>query len=397
MGIKTAQITAVLVAPNRQMAEQFVRSTAKSRTFQIAAELTAYPTPQALESKIRQTRAEVVLLDVATNLDTAAELIRSAGAMQPPVHVIGLHTHNDSEAILRSLRFGACEFLYAPFEVSIQEAAISRIQKILQPSAGTDHENGKVVAFASVKPGSGATTLAVQTSYALRRSTGRRVLLADFDLLAGMAGFYVKVQHERSIIDVLRHDGRIDVELWSAATADADGVDVLPAPELPYSEPADQRRLNEVLDYARSAYTWSVVDLPSIFHRASLMTAAEADRTFLVSTPELASLHLASRAVKLMSQLGVDTKKFQVLINRMDERTELNTTDLSKLFGCKVDTSLPDDKLGIQRVVTLGCPLETDSTLGRAIDGLAVKLMGAVPRAVKPGRAAWTHLALSEG
>ena len=396
MANKTAQIVAVLVAPNRQISEQFLRSTAKSRAFEIAAELTAYPTAQALESKVRQTRAEVVLLDVATNLDTAADLIRAAAALQPAVHVIGLHTHNDSEAILRSLRFGACEFLYAPFEVSIQEAAITRIQKLLQPETASEREHGKVVAFASVKPGSGATTLAVQTAYALRRSTGRRVLLADLDLLAGTAGFYVKVQHDYSILDILQHEGRIDADLWSSATVDADGVDVLPAPELPYADPCDQQRVSEILQYARGAYDWAIVDMPTIFHRLSLMTASEADRTFLVSTPELASLHLASRAVKLMTQLGVETSKFQVLINRRDDRTELNTNDLSKLFGCKVDTSLPEDRLGIQRVVTLGCPIDSDSSLGKAIDGLAGKLKAIVPDEMRE-RTGWGRLAPTLG
>jgi hypothetical protein len=71
------------------MAEQFVSSTAKTRAFDIVADLHSYPTAQALESKLRQLRPEVVLLDVASNLDTAAELIRHATALTPSVHIIG--------------------------------------------------------------------------------------------------------------------------------------------------------------------------------------------------------------------------------------------------------------------------------------------------------------------
>ena len=110
------------------------------------------------------------------------------------MHVIGLHTNNDSDAILRSLRYGASEFLYALFDVSIQEAAISRIQKLLQPSGG-ERESGKVVVFSSAKGGSGASTLAMQTASALRRASGKRVLLADFDLMAGSLGFYLNLEH----------------------------------------------------------------------------------------------------------------------------------------------------------------------------------------------------------
>ena len=119
----------------------------------------------------------------------------------------------------------------------------------------------------------------------------------------------------------------------------------------------------------------------------SLLAATESDRAFLVSTPELASLHLARRAVKLLSQIGMDLQKFQVLINRMVSRDELNVGDLTKLFDCRVDTSLPDDKLGVQRVVTDGRPMEPDTDLGRAVDSLAGKMLNALPdRKQGPGQ-----------
>src|SRR5688572_19988310 len=92
MSAKGHQITALLIAPNRRMAEQFINSTAKSRAFDIIGDLPSYPTPQALESKLRQLRPEVVLLDVASSLETATELIRYATGLTPSVHVVGLHT-----------------------------------------------------------------------------------------------------------------------------------------------------------------------------------------------------------------------------------------------------------------------------------------------------------------
>src|SRR5687767_11901829 len=149
MGSTNVQITAVLISPNRQLAEQFISSTAKTRVFNIVANLSSYPSAQALDSKVRQLRPQVVLIDLATDLAAATELIRYATSANSSLHVIGLHTHNDSEAILRSLRFGASEFLYAPFDVSVQEAAISRIQKLLQPAGSADRAPGKLVVFSS--------------------------------------------------------------------------------------------------------------------------------------------------------------------------------------------------------------------------------------------------------
>jgi pilus assembly protein CpaE len=397
MGSKGAQITALLVSPDRQMAEQLVIETERTRTFAILGDLTSYPSPQTLDSKIRQLRPDVVLLDVKTNLDSAGELIRYATALKPPIHMIALHMQNDPEAILRSLRFGATEFLYAPFDISIQEAAVSRIQKLLHSTGHTERTKGKVVAFSSAKPGSGASTLAIQTAHALRRATGKRVLAADFDLLGGSIAFLSDVQSEYSVVDLLQHSGRLTHDLWSTVTVDVNGIDVLLAPEMPHIENIDQRKMNEILEYAQSHYDWTVLDLPCIFHRLSLLTATECDRAFLVSTSELASLHLARRAAKLLGQIGVDSQKVQVVINRMDSREKLSQGDLNKLFDCRVDTRLPDDELGIQRVVALGKPVEVDSDLGRAIDSLATKLMGALPETKLLNAQFAVHPAFSQG
>jgi Flp pilus assembly CpaE family ATPase len=103
-----------------------------------------------------------------------------------------------------------------------------------------------------------------------------------------------------------------------------------------------------------------------------------------VSTAELASLHLARKAVRLVTQLGLDSQKIQVLVNRMEKRTDLNASDLSKLFECQVDTSLPSDPLMLQRGITRGQPLDADTEFGKAVDSLAGKLMGIVTPATRP-------------
>jgi pilus assembly protein CpaE len=385
-------VSALMISPNRELGEMFLHSVAKSRLFEVIGDLKAYPAQQALDVRLRQLRPDVVLVDLSTNLDEACELIRYITSLPNSAQAIGIHLKNDSEAILRSLRVGAVEFLYAPFDVSIQEACVNRIVRLIQPEGGTD-QNGKIVVFSSTKPGSGASTLASQTAFALRRATGKRVLLADFDLLGGSLGFLMKLEHDHSVMDLLRFTDRLDKRVWSDMVAHSNGVDVLPAPELPWNEPVDPSQLHQVLQFARRLYDFVVVDLPSIYHRISLLSISESDRAYLISTSELASLHLARRAVKLLTHLGFDSQRYQVLINRIDaKRDELNISDLGKLFDCAVDASLPNDYLSLHRAVTQGEAVDPDSDLGKAIEGLAVKLHGAVAPRPAQGtalRTAW--------
>src|SRR5580704_16511997 len=194
-------LTALAIIPDRELAAQLSSALERSRSFQILSELKSYPSLQTLEIRVRQTKPDVILLDLASDLDQACELIRCVSSLNLRAHVVGLHVRNDSDAILRCLRSGASEFLYAPFDVQTQNDAVARLHRLLQPGPVEQSEPGSIVCFSSAKPGSGASTLAAQTAFALRRTTSQRVLLADFDLMGGMIGFYLKLTNTKSLLD----------------------------------------------------------------------------------------------------------------------------------------------------------------------------------------------------
>jgi pilus assembly protein CpaE len=319
------------------------------------------------------------LLDLVSDLDVACELIRGVNALNLQTHVVGLHVRNDSDAILRSLRMGASEFLYAPFDPDTQTEAVTRLRRLLQPEPANDVQPGTIIAFSSAKPGSGASTLAAQTAFALRRTTSKRVLLADFDLMGGMIGFYLKLSHSKSLLDALESAEQLNETLWSSFAASADGVDILPAPETAYAGGVDPARLHAVLEYVRLNYDWVVIDLPVVFQRLSLMTISESDRAFLVSTSELPSLHLARKAVNLLDQLGFPKDRFQIMVNRINKRDEIGGADFEKLFNCPVHSRVPNDYFSLHRAVTLGQPVDGHCELGKAIQSLAERLCGNGP------------------
>lgn len=368
------EITALLIAPNRGLAEQFLGTLPQTRAFQILADLKSYPPPQTIEIRARQLKPNVVLLDLATDLDAGVELIKFVASLNPPMQVVGLHTHNDSAAILQSLRAGAVEFLYAPFELAIQREAISRLRRMISPESAQGSDEGRVVAFCSSKPGSGASTLAAQTAFSLQRVTGKRILLADCDLTGGTIGFYLKLNHNYSLVDALQHVEHLDPALWNSLTVVNEGVDILPAPAVPYAQPLDPARLRVLAEQARGLYDWMVLDLPTLFSQTSLLAVAECDRAFVISTAELPALHLTRKAMTLTDHLGFPKERFHVVVNRVDRHDEITTADMEKLFGCRVHARLPNDYFALHRVVTLGQPLGTQSELGRSIESIAQRL-----------------------
>ncbi len=375
---QASEITALLIAPDRGLAQQFLDTIPQTRAFQVLADLKTYPPAATLEIRIRQLRPNVILLDLSSGLAEAVELIRTVSTLTPPVHVVGLHSANDSQAILQSLRAGAVEFLYAPFDPATQREAVARLHRLIVPEAPSEQESGRVIAFASAKPGSGASTMATQTAFALQRLTGKRVLLVDCDLTGGTIGFYLKLAHSYSLVDALQHVERLDRALWNSLAVNHGGVDIVPAPAMPYADPLDPSRLKALAEQARTVFDWVILDLPTVFSQTSLMAIAESDRAYIVSTSELPSLHLTRKAMGLIAQLGFPKDRFQVLVNRVDRHEEMSPADMEKLFGAQVHARLPNDYFALHRVVTLGQPLGNDCELGRSIETVARNLCAAM-------------------
>jgi pilus assembly protein CpaE len=383
----SASLTALLIAPNRAIAAQFQEKTA--RACQIAADLDAYPSAEQLQARLRQRPPNVLFIDVASDLQAGTDLIRCAGSLRPPLPVVALHVRNDSEAVLRSLRSGAAEFLYIPFEASTHDAALARLRNLIYPAGQVGPRNGSVVSFTNAKPGSGSTTIAVEAAHSIARNAAdRRVLLVDFDVVAGMVAFYLRLNCRNSITSLLGGDGpNIKADAWASAVVSTNGFDVLPAPVLACADPIAPGEVSRILSYARTAYDWIIVDLPNVFARLSLMAIAEADRSFLVTTPELPSLHLTRRAVKLLGQLGIDSVKYQVLINRLEGRQQLSNSELSQLFASQVDDALPMDSQRLERAHASGERPEATSGFQQAIERLAAKIASSAPEG-KPRRGA---------
>ena len=298
-------------------------------------------------------------------------------SLRPPIHVVGVHTDNNPVAILQSLRAGASEFLYGPFDLSIQKEAVTRLRRLVAPEPVMERGGGFAVAFTSSKPGSGASTLAAQTSFALARMTGKKVLLADGDLTGGTIAFYLKLAPRYSLLDGLQNVEELDGEVWRSLTTPSSGVDILPAPQEPYAEPVDASLLKALLAKAKEAYDWVVLDLPTVFQRTSLMGVSGCDMACLVSTAELPSLHLTRKAFSMIDHLGFPREILKLVANRVDKKSDFTLTDLGKLFGTKVLAKLNHDYFALHRVVTLGQPLNDGGELAKSIEALAQQIIDA--------------------
>jgi len=369
-----SELTSLLISPNRELAQQFSATLPSARSFHILAEMKTYPPVPTLDIRLRQLRPDLVFLDLTTDMDVATGLIEFIAGIRPPVYVVGLHTQNASDAILRSLRAGATEFLYAPFDIEMQRQAVGRIARLRKPPKPSEAERGRLVVFSSAKPGSGASTLACQTAFALGKLSGKRILLADFDLCNGSVAFFFKISPYSSLLDALQQIEENSQPDWSALVTNTEGVDVLTAPDTPAATSVDQDRLHVALESVREIYDWIVVDLPSVFEKLSLLTISDSDEAFLVSTAELPSLHLTRKAVAYLGMLGFGLERYKVLVNRLGKQEGIKSEDMAKIFGAPCHAMFPNDYLSIHKGLTVGAPLGGKCPLGKSVETFAGQL-----------------------
>jgi len=366
-------LPALLITPDRDLSSAAQKAFTEVRAFEVVSELRAYPPAQTLDIRVRQAQPDVVLVDLSSDFGAARSVLQCLAAMRPPVPAIGISRVNDSSLLLEGLRAGVGDFLCPPFDADAQREASVRIRRLRQPEEPQPQEQGQLIAFASTKPGSGASTLAMQSAFALRRLTGKRVLLADFDLVSGSIAFSLKVSPVYTVLDALGFSDRLDPALWSSLVSNCHGVDVLAGPDAPLTELPESSRVHDVLEYARLLYDWVLVDLPTVFHQLSLFMLSEADQVYLVSTSELASLHLGRRASGLLSQLGFERDRVRMVVNRLSKREDIATADMEKIFTCPVHSSFPNDYFALHKVVTRAEPLGPETDLGKAIERFGAK------------------------
>jgi pilus assembly protein CpaE len=151
--------------------------------------LQAYPSPRELSSLIPPGSSHLVFLDMAADRDRGLELLDQLSRAGQHVQVIALLAGNDPDFILRCLRAGAVDFLIEPLTADQVEAAFGKLARLQTVAEVPAKEPARIIAVMPAKGACGATTVASSLAFQWKRTTGKKVLLADLDPLTGNLSF----------------------------------------------------------------------------------------------------------------------------------------------------------------------------------------------------------------
>jgi pilus assembly protein CpaE len=332
---------------------------------------------QPLETLLfKRSKPDLMLVSAVPQAEPIEELAHRLKSISPETTIAAVHGITDADLSLRAMRAGVDEFLVSPVREKLQ-AAVDRSAFTLASRELARRPSGKVVGFVSAKGGCGATSVACHVARELQRGNAQ-VLLADFDLEAGLIGFLMHASTQYSILDALKNTYRLDQSYWKGLVSSGGmHLDVIPSPNgLTLSDVWNPKNVRDVFRMIRSIYTWVAADLGRSLNPITLTLLEDLDELVLVATPTILALYQAKRIVQRTVDLGYPRRQIRLVLNRVPKRPGVRTDEVEDALGVPVCGAI-SEREEIEDAFAAGGLAEPASLPGKQFAALALQLGGA--------------------
>ena len=243
-----------------------------------------------------------------------------------------------------------------------------------------------VIAVTSPHGSTGKTTVAINLAMELA-SLRHRVLLIDADLSgASVANHFILTEHSAGIAAALRiaSQNRFDLAQLERLSLQIPKSDlrVLPGSQIGAPSDLEETSIGHIIETARGAFDFTVVDLGSIAEPESTTSqavvtrsiASRADKTLIVAAADPIGVFRLLRSESKINELSPNAR---VVFNRVRNsviekaREEIAIT-IARLSNLEVLAYLPDDPQAIDQALRSGVPasvLSRTSSFRQALTG----------------------------
>ena len=334
--------------------------------------------------KLERVQPDVLLIGYQLISEQLEQIVAQLKATAGSPDIVLVSNDANPEIILRSMRCGANEFVYPPMTADLT-TALERIAGLRAKLRAGTRPRGKVLGFIGAKGGCGTTTLMCHVGQELQRQTDLQVLLADFDIDAGIIGFLMKSQSRYTLADALASAHRLDPSLWKALVSNGQkGIEVLMAPRVSGTrDTADPRSFRYIVPFVRGNYDWSLLDLGRSLTPQATYALSEVDETFIITTPDIPALHQCKEIVQALLDTGLGQHHLHVILNRVPKRLEVSLDELDRMLGVPIYSTVPDDYGALHEAYSSGTLLPPNSNLSKHFARVAAKMSGVQQKAAK--------------
>jgi pilus assembly protein CpaE len=245
----------------------------------------------------------------------------------------------------------------------------------------------RVISVMSAASGDGASTVALNTAYAISQLQHGRTVLVDMDYQFGMVAKNINLQSQYGIKDLFEHPERgIDTTLIRRMAAQYEQLHVIAAPgDLRFLPNLSAQAIPELLAILKQSYDTIILDLPHVWLPWVATACQNSTQQVLVAQLWLKSVTHSARLLKAWREHNIPMDQVCLIINRSGAKFKeaIEPRDFERVCNVPIRHMLTND---IKSVVMAEGEAKTilelpPSKLGQDIEQLARMLVGAAPLA----------------
>ncbi|NBR07549.1 MAG: pilus assembly protein CpaE [Planctomycetes bacterium] len=311
-----------------------------------------------------QTTPHVVVVAIDADLEKACKAIERLAQEMPDVGILAISKRDDGQAILKSLRAGAKEFLTMPFGVDTLSDALRKLEKVgrvhKSPTVGVNKkEKTLIISFLGSRGGVGCTSLSVNIGATLAADPHNKVVLVDLDLALGDADIALDLVADYTLSDLIENIDKLDMTFLNRSLSKhSTGLALLPHP-LNVSDATiiNEDHLKRIISLLAACHTHLVLDLSKSLRPTDICALAMSDFIFLVVQLEITSIR---NAIRLLSTLDADGRlgpRVKLVLNRVGMVTDITKEKAVELLGRPFFWEVPNDHKVMMESRNSGTPM----------------------------------------
>lgn len=362
----------IIISPDEEFGgilENFLQEFGKVAVLRRVAE---YPNTLNLVRIVRAHAPHIVFL----GLDAVAqawEIVATLERETPGIQIVGTHRSCDPQLLLDAMRMGVREFVTLPLSPAAFGDILARLEENLRRRPPEHGATDRVYAFLPAKAGVGCSIVALNAGVMVSNVPDVRALLIDLDLSSGILRFLLKLDNSYCIADACEKADTLDEILWPQLVCRYGNLDLLHSGGVNPHLRIEPVQIRYLMDFVRRQYDVVCADLSGNLERYSAEVMQEAKTVFLVTTAEIAALHLAKEKLKFLHSIDL-ADRVALVINRAQKRGQIPPKEIESLLGAPVAAIFPNDYTSVQRATQDGKALDGASELAKRFKEFAKSL-----------------------
>jgi pilus assembly protein CpaE len=310
----------------------------------------------------RGLQPDVVLMELPAQATSVMEFVRQIRSEFPSTGIILSANEASPDLILSSMRAGAQEFVARPIDEAELDKAIDHIKRLSNGGGHSGRRRGRVIAVATPKGGTGATSFTANLGLALNSRTHSKIALVDMSFTFGDLGVMFDAAPRYSLVDALV-DGALDEsKLRSIMVSHESGLHILNVASSPeVAEEVTRQQVVELMGMLTTTFDFVIVDVGRQLDDRTVEVLELADSIMLICELDIPTVRNTVCFTALMEKLKIERDKTHLVINRYHKKSRLSFEDVETLVGRKVFWSIPNDFLPMSVGIDRGVPAVNDA------------------------------------